>query len=165
MAAEGDEVPLSQSRFSIRSAASAAGKQQDGSSTPVSRRPSRSIPSEAPAPSPSKPTPSRGSLIPRRGTIAGSQREQNAGVSLSVSNGVRTTSCKHRLVCSGKREVEASYQLPRSAERVKVVVRVRPPRASETGGAIKVAPDHRGILLNREYALSPCLIAIIGPLP
>lgn len=39
------------------------------------------------------------------------------------------------------------------AERVKVVVRVRPPRASETGGAIKVAPDHRGIVLSREYAL------------
>lgn len=37
-----------------------------------------------------------------------------------------------------------------SAERVKVVVRVRPPNSNETGGAITVAPDNKGIVLYRE---------------
>jgi len=83
MPAEGNEAPLPQSRFSVRSAATATGMQQESTSTPVSRRPSRSIPSELLVPSPHKQTPSRGSLIPRRASIAGTQREQNAGISFS----------------------------------------------------------------------------------
>ncbi|BDA45755.1 probable Kinesin heavy chain at N-terminal half [Coccomyxa sp. Obi] len=42
-----------------------------------------------------------------------------------------------------------------SAERVKVVVRVRPPRGSETGGAISVAPDNKGIVLYRDQSNVP----------
>ena len=37
-----------------------------------------------------------------------------------------------------------------AAERVKVVVRVRPPKTNEAGGAVRVGPDHRGIVLARE---------------
>ena len=37
-----------------------------------------------------------------------------------------------------------------NTERVKVVVRVRPPSGSESGGAISVAPDNKGIVLYRE---------------
>ena len=84
MTAEGTEAPLSQSRFSVRGTAPAAGTQQDGFLTPVSRRPSRSIPADALGPSPRKPTPSRGSLIPRRGSAAGPQRDQIAGLTLCL---------------------------------------------------------------------------------
>ena len=37
------------------------------------------------------------------------------------------------------------------AERVKVVVRVRPPQGNETGGAVAVAPDSRGVIIYREW--------------
>ena len=30
------------------------------------------------------------------------------------------------------------------------MVRVRPPREHETGGAVAIAPDHKGIVLYRE---------------
>lgn len=36
------------------------------------------------------------------------------------------------------------------AERVKVVVRVRPPFEHETGGAVKIAPDGKALVLYRE---------------
>lgn len=153
MAAEGSEAPMSQSRFSVRGAAPAAGTQQDGFSTPVSRRPSRSITSEALGPSPRKPTPSRGSLIPRKGSVAGPQRDQIAGVTLCLLKCYQENSLHRYSVCTEHSDISCEW-LSSCAERVKVVVRVRPPRASETGGAIKVAPDHRGIVLNREYALS-----------
>ena len=97
MAAEGAEAPLSQSRFSMRGAAPAAGTQQDGFSTPVSRRPSRSIASEAPGPSPRKPTTSRGSLIPRKGSTTGPQRDQIAGVTLCLLNSYQNNSCTDAL--------------------------------------------------------------------
>ncbi|CAL8470663.1 g10205 [Coccomyxa elongata] len=42
-----------------------------------------------------------------------------------------------------------------SAERVKVVVRVRPPHGSESGGAISVAPDNKGIVLYRDQSNVP----------
>ncbi len=38
------------------------------------------------------------------------------------------------------------------AERVKVVVRVRPPFEHETGGAVKIAPDGKALVLYRECA-------------
>ena len=53
------------------------------------------------------------------------------------------------------------------AERVKVVVRVRPPRGNETPGAISINPDYRGMVIYRECVpssvslccriLHPCL--------
>ncbi|KAK9904052.1 hypothetical protein WJX75_003480 [Coccomyxa subellipsoidea] len=42
-----------------------------------------------------------------------------------------------------------------SGERVKVVVRVRPPNSNETGGAITVAPDNKGIVLYRDQSTIP----------
>lgn len=60
------------------------------------------------------------------------------------------------------------------AERVKVVVRVRPPHANETGGAVSVAPDNKGIVLYRECAPNStnssifrdfCLLNIPCPCP
>ena len=43
------------------------------------------------------------------------------------------------------------------AERVKVVVRVRPPFEHETGGAVKIAPDGKALVLYRECEHSNCV--------
>ena len=50
------------------------------------------------------------------------------------------------------------------AERVKVVVRVRPPFEHETGGAVKIAPDGKALVLYRECGHSR-LFRLHVPLP
>lgn len=54
------------------------------------------------------------------------------------------------------------------AERVKVVVRVRPPRGNETPGAISINPDYRGMVIYREWVSCCSLVLPEGrsiPLP
>ena len=151
MASQESDAPPSQSRFSLRGTESSIA--QPGSSiTPVSRRPSPNGHLECLIPSPHKPTPSRSSsLIPRRSSAAASQRDQNAGEKLVV----QSLRCTLHVLCGLLAEYEGKMHLirsnrPAAAERVKVVVRVRPPKPTEAGGAVRVGPDHRGIVLSRE---------------
>ncbi|KAK9845464.1 hypothetical protein WJX81_007142 [Elliptochloris bilobata] len=54
-----------------------------------------------------------------------------------------------------EKEASAPAAVSEGGERVKVVVRVRPPFAHETGGAVKIAPDGKALVLYREGSTAP----------